>query len=170
MSIDIMKADLPDMPDEVIDGWLATHYNRFGWPPRVDNEWRYVLRPGNDLSYLQGLKWQKEAMHLPPQALSPKDLQIVTDLYETHVLNRQTFYTMMMSDGRERFTRCCEYLKEHGTFPHPVILQRRTEGFWILDGNHRLTAYFHLYGYFNVGSPESFNLAVKQQQEFWVAS
>ena len=46
----IMKADLPNWPDDVIDGWLVTFYNRFGWPPRGDNDWRYIIGRNRDLA------------------------------------------------------------------------------------------------------------------------
>ena len=50
-----MQADLPNLPVEIIDTWHLTFYKSFGWPPRIDNEWRYVLGPGNDRIFLQGL-------------------------------------------------------------------------------------------------------------------
>jgi hypothetical protein len=169
MSIDKIKADLPDMPDEVIEDWLLTHHKRFGWPPRVDNDWRYVLRQGNDLGYLQGLKWYKETFHLSPDMLSPKDQEIIIGMLRAHVLNEANFYSMM-SDGMDRFESCLQYIKANGVFPKRPILQRHPEGVWILDGNHRLTAYFYLYGYMNVNIPGIPDSNVKEMQEFWVAS
>jgi hypothetical protein len=169
MSVESLKADLPHMPDEVIEGWLMTHHGRFGWPPRVDNDWRYVLRSGNDLVYLQKLRWQKEVFHLSASALSPKDKEIIVGLFRAHILNEANVYSMM-SDGRDRFERCLAYIKTNGVFPKPPVLQRRPEGYWILDGNHRLTSYFFLYGYFNVNIADIPDMNVKEKQEFWVAT
>jgi hypothetical protein len=47
----VIKNDLPQTPDDVIDIWLTTHFERFGWPPRISNEWRYILGLGNDLEF-----------------------------------------------------------------------------------------------------------------------
>jgi hypothetical protein len=56
MGLSCIRADLPDMPDEVISIWLSIHFGRFGWPPKIDNDWRYVLGLGRDLKFLQSLK------------------------------------------------------------------------------------------------------------------
>jgi hypothetical protein len=170
MNIAKLKHDLPNMPDEVIEDWLLTHYHRFGWPPKIDNEWRYILRPGNDLSYLKQLKWKKEMFHLSANALSSKDKEIIVGICRAHILNEENIYSVNMSDGRDRFDRCLAYIKDKGVFPKAPVLQRRKEGFWILDGNHRLTAYFFLYGYFNVNIPKNPDFQVNEMQEFWIAS
>jgi hypothetical protein len=170
MTIEAIKADLPNFPEEVIDGWLMTHFKRFGWPPKVGNDWRYILRPGNDLSYLQNLKWQKKKIKLTPSLLSPDDLYAVTSLFRSHVLKQTTFFSVMMSDGHERFKSCCAYLKEHGRFPKPVVLEMRPEGLWILDGNHRMTAFLYLYGYFKIEDPSIPCLNVQDEQEVWMAT
>jgi hypothetical protein len=170
MSIEKLRVDLPDMPEEVIEGWLMTHYGRFGWPPRVDNDWRYVLRPGNDLGYLQKLRWQKKLFHLSVDALSSQDQGIIVELFRAHVLNETNAYSMMMRDGKERFERCLAYLKANGAFPKPPILQTNSQGYWILDGNHRLTAYFFLYGYFKTNIDGMPDMNVNEMQEFWVGT
>ena len=61
-------------------------------------------------------------------------------------------------------------MKEHGHFPRPIILGTNRNGFDVLDGNHRLTAYFYLYGYFQVENDETPALNVSEQQEVWIAS
>lgn len=90
-------------------------------------------------------------------------------MFKTHVLGQSTLYSCM-SDGRERFLKCCEFSKEHGRFPKPVILEEKMDRkIAILDGNHRLTAYFYLYGFFNIESPDIPYLNIKEFQEYWVA-
>jgi hypothetical protein len=166
MSIPVMKVDLPNMPDDVIDMWLLP-YEHYGWPP-TDKRWQNVLR--NDLTYLQGLRWQKRLIAVTPQMLSQEDLSIVIGLYQAHVLGQTNQFSMWMPDGFERFSKFCEYLQKHGVFPHPIVLQRRKDDYWILDGYHRLTAYFYLLGKFVTNHPDIPDLTVREDQEIWVAT
>ncbi len=96
--LEIMQADLPNMPAEIIDIWLLTHYKRFGWPPRVDNDWRYILGSGNDLSFLQRHSWQRPEIRLSPERLAPTSQEMTVDLFRTYVLGHTTFYTVI-GDG-----------------------------------------------------------------------
>ncbi len=41
--------------------------------------------------------------------------------------------------------------------------------FRIIDGSHRLTAYFYLGGYFNIEDDKVSCLSVMDEQEYWVA-
>ncbi len=74
-----------------------------------------------------------------------------------------------MSDGPERFNSCCTYMKEHGVFPQPIMLLSTPNGYDVLDGNHRLAAFFYLYGYFNIENAEIPCLKVANEQEVWIA-
>ena len=48
-------------------------------------------------------------------------------------------------DGKARVDACLSHLKKYGTFPYPVVLEKKVpHGYWVLDGNHRLAAYFYL--------------------------
>jgi hypothetical protein len=167
----MMQSYIPNTPEEVIDIWLRPHSTRegFGWPPKPDSDWRYVLREQNGFEYLKSLTWQKKTIEISPDIFVKEDLDIVVGLFKAHVLKHQNMFSNM-SDSIERIENCCSYLKEHGVFPRPVILEETAHGFKILDGNHRILAMMYLYGYFNVESPEVPNLNVHKAQNVWVAS
>ena len=75
-----------------------------------------------------------------------------------------------MIDGAEGFTNCCTFLKQHGVFPWPIILEKLNTGYRVLDGSHRICAFFYLYGYFNVDNDETPCLDIKAQQAAWIAN
>jgi hypothetical protein len=167
-----IQTDLPNMPEEVVDIWLKplSERNDTGWPPSKQNSWRYILGKERDLAYLQSLTWKMKEMELKPDLFLKQDLEIVIDLFKSYVLGEQTEYSLFMTDGKERFDRCCSYLKEHGVFPRPVILEDIDSGVHIFDGYHRISAFFYLYGYFRVESVEIPCLKVDSKQKVWLAT
>jgi hypothetical protein len=157
------------MPDEIIDMWLVPQYRRFGWPPTLTNDWRYVLLPGNDLRFLQNIVWKQEPVSLSPQRLEPTSQQMISDMFRTYVLNRITAYTAIV-DGPQRFRSCCEYIKANKVFPRPVALLETINGFRVLDGHHRLTALFYLYGCFEIDNDETSDPTISDTQTAWVGT
>jgi hypothetical protein len=164
-----IKADLPNWPDDVIDGWLVTFYSRFGWPPRTDNDWRYIIGRDHDLAYLQQFRWRDASLALTPEMFSPSCANRISELARTYLLGAETPYSNM-SDGPDRFRRCCDYLKVHHIFPRPVVLLETPVGLDVLDGNHRVSAFFYLWGHFNVDSAETPDLTLSEQQPVYIAS
>jgi hypothetical protein len=164
--------DLPDMPPDVVEKWLLPTARRpnFGWPPTLTNEWRFVLGRGNDLAYLKALTWRRHEFALKPTMLRPEDMAMVIGLFQAHVLKQSNLYSQFMSDGAERFRSCCDYLKKHGVFPWPVVLQNFGNVYRVLDGTHRLCAFFYLYGFFKIENEEVPCLEVRELQPFWVAT
>ncbi|MDO8422844.1 MAG: ParB N-terminal domain-containing protein [Parvibaculum sp.] len=171
MALEILKPDLPNMPDEVIEVWLVPHYQRFGWPPSANRDWRYIFGLDRPFEYFQSMTWEKTEIELTPSALTRSAFQTIIGLVQTHYFGQLTPYSGM-SDSKERLDRCVDYLKEHGTYPKPVILLSTPEGYEILDGNHRVTAFFYLYGYFNTPNCDQAVpcLEVKQEQPFWAGT
>ena len=156
------------MPDEVIEVWLVPHAQRAGWPPTKSNYWWFILGRDRDLDDLKRLRWQRETLALTPTMLAPRHLVIVGGLVQTYVLKKDTIFSEI-SDGADRFRRCCDFLKERGVFPRPVTLERTATGLDVLDGHHRLTAFFFLYGYFEIDHPDVPCLNVRAEQDVWVA-
>jgi hypothetical protein len=169
MDMSVIRTDLPNTPNEVISVWLSTHFKRFGWPPRVDNDWRYVLGLGRDLQFLQSLRWTKQSVKPTPRMLAEPALATIIGLFQTYVLKQTTVYSAI-GDGLERFDSCCAYLRERGVFPQPVVLLSSPDGHTVLDGNHRMTAFFYLYGYFRIDHEGIPCLKVTAEQEAWIAT
>ena len=101
--------------------------------------------------------------------LAPSCLKRISDLSRTYLLGAVTPFSVM-SDGPDRFRRCCEYLKVHHIFPRPVVLLETPVGFDVLDGNHRVSAFFYLWGCFNVDTPQTPDLTILDQQPVYIAS
>ena len=163
-----VRADLPNTPDEIIEIWLSTFIGRFGWPPALGNGWKYVLRGSKDLSYLKSLQWQKTDIELSPSVLSPRDLRTVIDLYRTHILRHSTEY-VLMTDGKSRYDSIVAYLNEHSTFPKPIALIEEGNTYGILDGNHRMSAYLYQCGYFRGTSETDINISLGTKHSVWIA-
>lgn len=168
MTVELIAADLPNIPEEVVEIWLLPHYNRFKvWPPTLDSEWRFVLGRGRDLKYLRSTSWRRELVDLSPSLFSPLGWRAIHGLFVTHILHRVTEYSVM-TDSFDRFQSCVQYLRENGVFPKPVILNDTASGFEVWDGNHRLTAFFYLYGWFKINDPTVPCLNVEQSQAVWI--
>ena len=165
----IIQKILPNTPSEVISIWLAPIADTHGWPPTQDNDWRYVLGKDRNLEYLQSLKWSLDEIELKPDLIVPYDRQIVIDLFRSHVLKKTTVYSMVMSNGLERFQNSCDYLKREGILPKPIILEQLGKQFHIFDGYHRVTAFFYLSGYFNISNEHAPCLKVQANQKAWIA-
>ena len=166
-----IKKDLPNFPDDIVEQFLLPFANKLGWPPEnckndANNRWKDILR-SNDLAYLRQLEWNKKTLKLSPHELLPKDCEMVVDLMRTNVQGQFTFYSEM-SDSKERFDRICLYLKQECVYPRTVAIERIGEKYRILDGCHRLSAYFYLCGWFNIKDDKVPCLNVAEEQEYWV--
>lgn len=165
----IIKDSLPYTPTDIIDIWLAPIAKNYGWPPSQYNNWRYVLGKERRLEYLQCLDWTLNDIELIPKMIIPHDFDIVTELFKSYVLKQKTIYSMTMPDGFDRFQKCCEYIKSNGIFPRPIIIENINNLYHIFDGYHRLTAFFYLYGFFNVSKKDVHSLKVQSIQKAWIA-
>ena len=119
------------------------------------------------MDYLKALSWEKASIKFTPESIAPRDLKIIIGLFQTYILKEQSPYSCMR-DGQERFK---EYIQSSFNFPKPVILERASDDkYFILDGYHRITAYFYLFGFFNIKNAETPNLNVHEEQMFWIAN
>lgn len=160
ITVQVIKADLPNTPDDVIDIWLLPHSKRkgFGWPPRKNNEWKYVLGLDRAFSDLQKLRWELEEIIITPEVLNPSSKDMIEIIYQSYA-----------SDGYKRVADLVAYMMEYGKFPRPVILEKTPEGYSVLDGSHRITAYFYLCGYFKAEDKILRHIHAKDAQSAWIA-
>ena len=173
--INEIKADLPGCPHDVIVDWLIPFAESEGWPPGTDSHfnlcgrWKRLLR-GQNLTYWKRLEWNKERLGITPIQLISTDFQMMKKIVFANVKNQINDYSLCMKeDGKKRFSSICSYLTETGSFPKPVILERMDSKYRLIDGCHRLAAYFYLYGYFRIDDNAIPCLEVSQEQEYWIA-
>ena len=165
--------DLPNFPVDVVEQFLLPYAEDFGWPPGkreddLNNNWKYILRK-NDLIYWREVKWNKKTLKLSPHNLLPKDIEIVVNLMQANVQGKTTLFSLAMPKSKERFDRICSYLKREGMFPKTVAIEQIGDRFRIVDGSHRLSAYFYLRGWFKIKDEKVLCLNVKEEQDYWVA-
>ena len=170
-----LKATLPNFPEEILEDWLTPYANSEGWPPAngLDSiprdRWRYLLG-GRTLAQLRSIEWQEHNRHLSIHELRDDYKQICVDMVLGAVQKQINLYSSSIPDLSERFNRILGYLREHGTLPKPPVLLSSESGFQVLDGNHRLAAYFYGYGYFKLPLDFVAMDSTASTQRFWVGS
>lgn len=167
--MDIQK-DLPNMPAEIIEVWLKPIAQRedYGWPPGEYNAWHYELGSDSRLAYLAGLRWDKKEMALNPDMIDKHDMNSVMDLFQTHVVGISMSSAASQPEHYSLFRDHCDYLKEHGTFINPIVLEETGAGLHVLDGFYRLCAYFYLSAYLQSENTEIKAARLAERQSVWL--
>lgn len=86
------------------------------------------------------------------------------------VRGQRNLYSSSIKDLSERFNRIVGYFGEHGVFPSPPALLVEDGKLTILDGNHRMSAYFYAFGYFTLDPGTDLQLRTRELQTYWIAS
>jgi hypothetical protein len=171
--IDLLKASLPNFPDEVLVDWLFPYAKTEGWPLAPDERfkpekrWRYLLR-NRPLTYWQSIRWAKVTRHISIQELRKDNQEIMVHMALGALKGQKNLYSESIPDLKERFARIVSYIGECGLMPKPPTLIREAGGLSVLDGNHRMSAYYYCYGYFTIDPGAELQLKTKEIQEFWV--
>jgi len=167
--MDIQK-DLPNTPAEIIEEWLepVAQMDDYGWPPTEYNAWHYKLEGDSTLAYFSGMQWDKKEMALNPDMIINSDMDSVRDIFKTHVVGVSFSPSISMPEYYDLFCAHRDYLKEHGMFEKPVILEQTDAGLHILDGFYRLCAFFYLYGYLQYENTETQATKLAEYQQVWL--
>ncbi|WP_163267011.1 hypothetical protein [Chelativorans alearense] len=146
-TLEKIKANLPEWPDDVIDQWLLPHSERegFGWPPSSPfnrSEWRYVMcRP---VVWWQAVTWTKLQTALEPDDLSAEQLRTVNGMIGAYFKGDYNAYRMIAT-GPKRVFGVLEFLRANGDLPRMPVAVMDNDGLHIVDGNHRVVAWI-IYG------------------------
>jgi len=176
-SVDLstLKATLPNFPDQVLETWLQPYANSEGWPPietalgTLSGRWHYLLKR-KPLTYWQALTWTRVKRHISIQELNHRTQDILIQMVLGAVQGQYNLYSASISDLSERFKRILNYFGEHGIFPIPPVLLVEDGKLTILDGNHRMSAYFYAYGYFTLNPGADLQLRTQELQSYWIAN
>jgi hypothetical protein len=170
-----LKAVLSNFPDQVLEAWLQPYANSEGWPPTetslgtLSGRWRYLLK-NKPLAYWQALTWKQVHRHISIQELDPQWQDIMVQMVLGAVQGQRNLYSSSIKDLSERFNRILRYFTEHGVFPSPPALLVEGGKLTILDGNHRMSAYFYAYGYFTLDPGADLQLKTQELQSYWIAN
>lgn len=174
--INKIKKTLSNFPDEVIEIWLLPFANSEGWPLKIGPDglplerWRYLLMK-KPLEYFRKMKWTKEEKHISIHEIEAKSQSSLVQIFEAAILNRNNMMSASIFDLKTRFDGVVDYIRHYGRMPKEPILYRHENGkYKILDGNHRLAAYYYSYGYFKVDNNSDLILKTQENQTYWIAS
>ena len=138
-----IKRDLPDFPDEVVQTWLVPLAKTAGWPPAPFSRRDRILmhRP---LPFWRAVVWDKRRVSLNKYSLGTDSLRRIQGLLDANARGIHNIYSQQISNTSARFQRNVRYLRQHGHLSIPPVLFTTGFQYEILDGHHRLAAYFHV--------------------------
>jgi hypothetical protein len=172
-TLEALKKSLPNFPDEVLRDWLLPYAMTEGWPPSdtlealPERRWRYLLR-NQPLGYWRSISWQQVKRHISIYDLSAVYQDIMVQMTLGAVTGQRNLYSTSIPDLKQRFYRIVEHIGAHGVLPKTPALLEEDGALSVLDGNHRMAAYFYCYGYFKLEVEGSLQLNVKEIQSYWV--
>ena len=95
-------------------------------------------------------------------------MDAIRDIFQTYVVGVSTSPSAAKPEDSDHFRGHCDHLTESGIFSAPVILEETDAGLHVLDGFHRLCAFFYLYGYLQVENTETKVAKASSKQEVWL--
>lgn len=136
------RLTFPSMPEEVFQLWLDDRIRTNGWPP-VSLPWLGALRE-LPLSFWAQAQWNRETITLNYDELTEKAQHIVDGLIQANFYGASNAYSNYLDDSKQRFNQIIEFVKaEHGLPGKPIFLE--VNGLLeIVDGSHRLAAFFEM--------------------------
>ena len=138
-----LKISLPNFPNDVLEEWLLPLARRLGWPPPTPlGPWASPLmeRP---LNFWRSVTWTLEQRPLTRAMLSSRSDDIIRGLHDAYINMIPNDYSRLLGEsGRDRFYFALAFLSEHGVFPKAIAVLEENGRLTILDGSHRVTAYF----------------------------
>ena len=140
-----VAVDLPNMPRDIIEQWLAVYVRSEGWPPALRPDGVPLGRWGHlfglkTFDYWRRVRWQRQDIALDFASLTPRSKDSVNDIIGAHVNGESNFYSLWVKDGRQRFESILQHLASHGILPCPIVAVSLPTGYWVVDGNHRAAA------------------------------
>ncbi len=150
----------PQFPEDIHSLWFDGRVRSNGWPP-VGPAWMGALR-GRSIEYWQALVWQKEKVRLRSIPFSDDSAEIIQGLCRAAIFNESNIYSRTITDLKPRFFSFVLYLRQHRRFPVPPILLRDGAIHELVDGCHRIAAYFA------VTAEPATAMLVDDEQEVWI--
>lgn len=168
-----IQSIFPNFPDDIIDQWLFPYAIERGWPPQEVNgvlcgDWRYLLGTSNNLAYWKNIMWCYESVDLQINDLDNSSKDSVLQILSTAIFDIDTVMSRSICDLKERFNRIVSYFSEHGVFPVAPVLARCKDKYMLMDGNHRIAAFFYCSGYIAKSPAREIVLKTQLKQSYWI--
>lgn len=165
-SVDDLKKDLPDWPDEVVGEWLLYFVNDgLGWPPPDpygDHRWGPILgqRP---ISWWKAVNWQLTNTSCAMEGFAPKSRGTVTTMI--HEIDRRA----ADESTTRRFTSAFHHILDNASFPNAMSAMQTPLGLLVLDGHHRMSAFCSLQRMPDEWFGEKGKKKAAMNQSIWIA-
>lgn len=137
------------MPTEVFDYFLKPIINDIGWPfqsifsPLAGTDWYRILHPLT-LVCLSQLKWVRREFILEKEVFYPSSLADIGYVIANKTKDIWAFVGRDSQPCRDSLLWHEKFITKTGRLSAPVTMVFTTEGFKILDGNHRIASLFTL--------------------------
>jgi len=136
VTVEQIKKQLPNWPDEVVNEWLLYFALDVGWPPQEPlgtDRWGGIL--GNrPLSWWADVEWKQETVDCSRASLSDITQFRIADVSDP-------YYGSKASKAEQlQYRKPFQYLLEHGSFANPALAMRDNGKLRFIDGHHRLAA------------------------------
>ena len=141
VSLQDIKSDFPDWPDDVIEQWLLKFANQpdMGWPPPDPMEGhRWEILITHPVAWWKDVTWTLETRDCSFDKLSVDGRKTMNGMFKALIEGEENGYGG--DDSPARFQRQLRILALSGKFERPPVMFPIVSGLSPLDGNHRLFA------------------------------
>ena len=144
------------MPPEVFDQWLMPFVidPDYGWPflsikeSIVHSIWEAIFQ-FKTLAFWDNMQWKKtHIVHPTDESFDAETMFRIKKLLFIHTRPEQTIFTPV-ENGAHRLLACAKFITIHNKLPLPVVGLSSNNKITIIDGHHRLSAYFYLKHFYN---------------------
>lgn len=138
------------MPKEVFQIWLVPLISDVGWPFTQITDYTFGTPwerffDGFTLQKIRDFSWQRHNISRSLCVFHPTYQKTIYGIATTHIYKRQTIWTNFKNGkASESFFRSRRFIQDTGRFHTPAILAHDSQGYKIMDGNHRIAAAFSL--------------------------
>lgn len=165
----------PNFPDDIIYHWLLPYAISKGWPPQesygeLRGEWRYLLGTSTNLAYWKSIIWSYESVDIQVNDLDKSSCESVLQIISSAVFGIETIMSRSICDLKERFDGIVNYFSENGIFPVAPVLIRSNGKYKLMDGNHRIAAYFYCSGYITKSPAREIVSKTQPHQSYWIGT
>jgi hypothetical protein len=95
-----------------------------------------------NLGYWGNVNWQRKEVILEDLNIAQSTSSRIQLMLKAYVEGEQNgYYQALGKRGRERFHIQLHQLIDNGVFPCPLVFVDHGQGYDLMDGNHRLSAY-----------------------------
>jgi hypothetical protein len=164
--------DLPNFPDDIILQWIGYFAESEGWPPPEPLKGRWLsLLSNRNLDYWKSLSWKLETFNPLSLPFTESSQLNIQQIIAFHSAGEENEYSKFMGEESVfRFHQVIQFLREEGGFPHPPILLKHSEKYEVIDGNHRISAYYLWESWKDMPpfQKEPLPVSVSKDIQFWV--